>query len=45
MSITKCNNMLIVMQSKKTVLIAHDILRTTTNTGIIKEVKYYYLTY
>lgn len=35
----------IVMQSKKTVLIAHDILRITSNTGIIKEVKYYYLTY
>lgn len=47
MSIIKSNNMfiLIFMQSKKTVLIAHDILHITTNTGIIKEVKYYYLTY
>jgi len=44
MSIIKRHDMFIVIQSKKTVLIAHDVLRTTTNFWIIKEVKYCYLT-
>ncbi|XP_026814315.1 uncharacterized protein LOC113554601 [Rhopalosiphum maidis] len=32
-----------IQESKKTVLIAHDILRTTTNTGIIKEFEVFVL--